>query len=166
LLNGKINLRKLLAMVDSGHSQTEIARAFGVSRQAVSKELKRLRGKNTRVTVCKKLERVVDERIDALAQLQRINSKANEILNQAMERFDEGETWGKEREIALKAMSEIRSQLALQIELFKTLFSLQAAGEFMNEVLEVLEQTSPELRARVIAGLQKKRGIASVATFT
>jgi hypothetical protein len=78
----------------------------------------------------------------------------------------EGESWGKQRQIALQAMSEVRAQLGVQIEIFKTLYSLQAAGEFMSEVLEVLREVSPELRARVLAGLRKRQAISSAVTFT
>ncbi|MBN1841498.1 MAG: AsnC family protein, partial [Deltaproteobacteria bacterium] len=75
-----INDRRLLRLIDGGKSQAEAARIIGVSRQAVSKRLQELRGKTTKVIVAKKVEQITDCKIDAMAQLTKINSDANEIL--------------------------------------------------------------------------------------
>ena len=44
-----------------------------VSRQAVSKRLKELRGHTTKVVVSKKIKQVVDNKLDAIKQLKKIN---------------------------------------------------------------------------------------------
>ena len=161
-----INDRKLLELIDKkSMSQARAAKELGVSRQAVSKRLKEMRGQTTKVVVSKKVEQVVDRKIDAIQQLQKINEYANEILDllmawnrgdetalQVLEsqvttkkvRVGDQEEFVREfkfkdpRELALKAMGEIRNQLKLQLEIFQALFSLQAAEEFQTSVLEVI----------------------------
>ena len=56
-------------MVDQGKRQVEIAEFFRVSKQAVNKRLKELRGRQTRVIVSKKIEKAVDSSFDAMKQL-------------------------------------------------------------------------------------------------
>lgn len=71
-----INDRKLLRLIDKEKmSQSEAARKLQVSRQAISKRLQELRGRQTRVVVSKKLEQAVDRKFDAMCQLAEINKK-------------------------------------------------------------------------------------------
>ena len=190
----KINDRKLIRLIDNEKkSQTETAKALGVTRQAVSKRLQELRGKTTKVVVSKKIEQVVDRKIDAMEQLQKVNDYANEILDllmawnrgdetalQVLEsqvttkkvRVGDEEEFVREfkfkdpRELALKAMGEIRNQLKLQLEIFQTLFSLQAAKEFEDTVLEVIGEVNPDVRSEIIRRINKKRAIRSAVKFT
>lgn len=188
----KINDEKLLRLIDRiGLSQSDAAREFGVSRQAVSQRLQELRGKTTRVVVAKKLEQVVDRKIDAMEQLTQINEHANEILDLLMRwnRGDEGalqilenqvkrvrigegeELEVKEvkfkdpRELALKAMAEIRGQLKLQLEIFQTLYDIKAVQEFQDEVLSAIGEASRDVRDKIIYKLNKKRAIRSAIKF-
>ena len=189
--NPKINDRKMLRLIDSGMSQSEVAKKIGVSRQAVSKRLQELRGKTTKVVVSKKIEQVVDQKIDAIGQLQKINDYANELLDllmrwnrgehealQALEsqvkriRIGDKEIDIKEvkfkdpRQLALQAMAEIRNQLKLQLEIFQALFSLQAAEEFQNVVLETIAEVDPKVRNEIIRRLNNKRTIRSAVRLT
>lgn len=185
----KINDRKLLRMVDQGETQVAAAEFFGVSKQAVNKRLKELRGKTTKVIVAKKIERAIDRKIDAMDQLIRINEYANEILELVMKwgRGDDEALQvlesqiktkkvrvGKEeinvqefklkdpKELALKACAEIRNQLKLQLEIFQTLYSLQAAEEFQNIILETIAEVDPNVRNEIIRRINSKRAIRSV----
>lgn len=188
-----INDRKLLRLIDSQKkSQAQAAKSLGVSRQAVSKRLQELRGKTTKVVVAKKIEQVVDRKIDAMDQLQKINDDANEILDllmawnrgdetalQVLEsqvttkkvRVGDQEEFVKEfkfkdpRALALQAMAEIRNQLKLQLEIFQTLFDLRAAEEFQQEVLATIGQASPELRRKIIDGLRKRKTLRNVVSL-
>jgi predicted transcriptional regulator len=64
-----INDRRLLQLIDGqGMNQSDAAKELGVSRQAVSKRLQELRGRQTRVIVAKKIEAAVDLNLDAMAQ--------------------------------------------------------------------------------------------------
>ena len=190
----KINDRKLLQLLDKdGKSQSEAARELGVSRQAVNKRIQEIRGKTTKVVVAKKIEQIVDHKIDAIEQLTRINEYANEILDLLM-RWNRGDDEalqvlesqvatkkvriGNEelevqkvkfkdpRELALKAMAEIRGQLKLQLEIFEALFSLQAAEEFQNVVLETIAEVDPKVRNEILRRLNDKRAIRSAVRLS
>ncbi len=190
----KINDRNLLRLIDKQKiSQSEAAKELGVSRQAVSKRLQELRGKTTKVVVAKKIEQLVDHKIDAMDQLIRINEYANEILDLVM-RWGRGDDEalqvlesqmktkkirvGKEeidvqefklkdpRELALKACAEIRNQLKLQLEIFQALFSLQAAEEFQQIVLETIGEVDPNVRKKIISKLNAKRTVRKAVRFS
>lgn len=188
----RINDRRLLRLIDAGQSQAEAARALGVSRQAVSKRLQELRGKTTKVVVSRKVERVVDRKIEAMEQLQKVNDYANELLDLLMawnrgdetalqvlesqvttkkvcvgdeEKFVEEIKMKDPRELALKAMSEIRGQLKLQLEIFQALFSLQAAEEFEATVLEVIGEVAPDVRSEIIRRINKQRSVRQAVHF-
>ena len=189
-----INDRKLVELIDSQKkNQAQAAKALGVSRQAVSKRLQELRGKTTKVVVSKKIEQVVDRKIDAMDQLQKINDDANEILDllmawnrgdetalQVLEsqvttkkvRVGDQEEFVKEfkfkdpRDLALKAMGEIRNQLKLQLEIFQTLFSLQAAQEFETTILEVIGEVAPDVRSEIIHRINAKRSVRAAVRFS
>ena len=115
---GKIHDATMLRMVNKGIAQVEVARFFDVSRAAVCKRLKELTRKSTAVTVSKKIEKVTDTQIDAIQQLTLINKRTHDLLDEA-----EGDTG-----TALKVIAEIRQQLRLQVDIFETLFNLQAAN--------------------------------------
>jgi len=182
----------MLRMVDQDYNQAEIAKFFGVSRQAVNKRLKELRGRTTKCVVVKKVEEVVDRKIDAMEQLSQINLHANEILDLVMRwiRGDEGAIqvleskvrtvnvgtkkepeWVKEfkfkdpHEIALKAMNEIRGQLKLQLEIFQALYDLKAVQEFQEEVLSAIGKAAPDVRTKILNNLNKRRALRSAVKF-
>lgn len=186
----KLNDTKLIRLVDEGVTQAEIARTLGVTRQAVNKRLFELRGKTTRVVAAKKIEQVVDRKLDAMEQLWKINEDANEILDLLM-RWQRGDEEALQilesqkkvkvgqdeeevveyklkdpRELALKAMSEIRGQLKLQLEIFQTLYDMKAVEEFQREVLSAIGEASPEVRNAIVDKLNQKRAIRSAIRFS
>lgn len=63
------------------------------------------------------------------------------------------------RELALKAMAEIRNQLRLQLEIYQTLYDVQAAEEFQKEVLHAIGEVSPDVRDAIIRRLKENRAI-------
>jgi predicted transcriptional regulator len=188
----KINDRKMIRLLDEGMSQAEVARKFGVSRQAVSLRVRELRGKTTRAVVAKKVDQCVDQKLDAVAQLQKINDSANELLDLCM-------SWGRgdevalqilesqrttrmvkigdeevpvdefkfkdPRDLALKAMGEIRQQLKLQLEIFATLYDMKAAAEFQDEVLTAIGEVAPDVRTKIIHQLNQRRAVRSAIRF-
>jgi hypothetical protein len=70
------------------------------------------------------------------------------------------------RELALKAMAEIRGQLKLQLEIFQALFSLQAAEEFQNVVLETIAEVDPKVRNEIIRRINDKRTVRSAVRLS
>jgi predicted transcriptional regulator len=189
----KINDRKMLKLLDSGMSQAAVARELGVTRQAISLRVKELRGKTTRAVVVKRVDQCVEHKLDAVAQLQKINDSANELLDLCM-------AWGRgdevalqvlesqrttrtvkvgdeevpvdefkfkdPRDLALKAMAEIRGQLKLQLEIFATLYDMKAAAEFQEEVLTAIGEAAPDVRKQIIHQLNQRRAIRSAVRYS
>ena len=81
----KINDNKLMQMFDKGCSQPEMAKVFGVTRQAISKRLLELRGPITKIAIVKEPQKMVNNSFNALQQLTEINRKSLEMLQQAEE---------------------------------------------------------------------------------
>ncbi len=188
----KINDRKLLKLVDQGETQVEAAKYFGVSKQAVNKRLREIRGNTTKVVVAKKLGQMVDRKIDAMEQLKNINDHANWLLNHVMEwikgdntaiqvleksvrkvnvgtreepRYVDEYKFKDPHEIALRAMGEIRGQLKIQLDIFQALYSLQAAEEFQNIVLETIGEVDSNVRKEIIRKLNAKRTVRKAVRF-
>ena len=151
----KINDTKLIRLVDEGFNQAETARKLGVSRQAVSKRLIELRGRTTKVMVSKKIEQVVDQRLDAVEQLQKINTEANRLLDELEQT----------PELKLKVMAEIRGQLRLQLDIFQTLYDMKAVQEFQQEVLLAIGEANKETRNAIINKLNESRALRSAVKF-
>jgi hypothetical protein len=80
-------------------------------------------------------------------------------------RFVEEFKFKDPHEIALKAMAEIRGQLSLQLDLFKTLYDLKAMEEFQQEVLAAIAEVSPEVRSAIIGNLNKRRALRAAVRF-
>jgi len=126
---GKINDRVLLKLVDQGKSQVEAAEHFGVSKQAVNKRLRELRGRQTKVIVSKKIEQAVDANFDAMQQLYDINRRTLELLDEAE----------KNPELSLKCIAETRNQIRLASDLYQQMYSVQVVNEFMQTVVGILK---------------------------
>jgi predicted transcriptional regulator len=156
MAESKIRDISLLRLVDRGASQAEIARKMGVSRQAVCKRLRQLRGRTTKAVITKKIESIVDKKINALEQLIGINERANQML-------DEAEL---NPELRLKVMAEIRGQLRLQLEIYQAMFDLRAAEEFMEETLAVIGHVAPEVRSEIISRLNERKSVRSAMRWT
>ncbi len=186
----KISNLELERLIREGNGVSEIARKLKVSKGAVSKRLKALNVAITRDVTLHHAGEIVEKKLDAIDQLQKINEYANELLDLLMRwnRGDEGalqilegqvrkvKVWGEEqeineykfkdpRELALKAMAEIRGQLTLQLEIFKALYDMAAVAEFQKEVLTAIGEISPDVRSRIIHNLQKARAIRSTLDF-
>lgn len=153
---GKIDKTKLFQMLRAGKPQSEIAQVFGVSEGAISKMKKVLKVNITKNVVLESAGEVVAEHLDTIAQLRRINEDVNVILDGLMKEIKKGraarESKKDLREVALKASQEIRGQLSLQLEIFKTLYDVSQIQEFQREVLGVIGQAniSPCCQAEVV----------------
>ena len=188
----KIDVVKLNQMLRDGKPQKEIAQFFGVSPGAISKRKKEFNITVVKNLALENAGRVVDKNLNAIEQLQKINDYANELLDLLMRwnRGDKGalqvlesqvstkkvkvgdkEEFVKEfrfkdpRELALKAMGEIRGQLKLQLEIFQALYDIKAVEEFQQEVLTAIGEASKDARDRIISGLNKRRALRSVIKF-
>jgi len=181
----KIDRVKLNQMLKAGKSQREIAQVFGVTEGAISKAKKELNVAVVKNVALENAGRVVDKNLNAIEQLQKINDYANEILDLLM-RWNRGDDEalqilesqvkkvrrrdGSEeevteyrmkdpRELALKAMAEIRGQLNLQLDIFKTLYDMKAVEAFQKEVLQAIGDVAPDVRNRIINSLKERRAV-------
>ena len=182
---------KLDHMLRKGKSQKEIAQFFGVTEGAISRAKRELNINVVKAVGLERAHEVIDKNLDAISQLQKINSYANELLDLLM-RWNRGEdealqilesqvkkvkVRGSEeevteyrfkdpRELALKAMAEIRGQLNLQLDIFKTLYDLQAVAEFQKEVLTAIGEVSADVRNRIIQRLKEGRTLRQSVSIT
>ncbi len=179
----KIDRVKLDQMIREGKlEQKEMAKFFGVSEGAISKAKSELNIAVVKNVTMESAHKVIGKHLDTLSQLQKINSHANELLDLLM-RWNRGDkealqilegqvrkvkVRGSEeevteyrfkdpRELALKAMQEIRGQLSLQLDIFKTLYDVQAVAEFQREVLSAIGEVEPGVRDRIIKRLKESR---------
>ncbi|MFZ0927279.1 MAG: hypothetical protein WAN11_01685 [Syntrophobacteraceae bacterium] len=170
----RIDDEQLAQLIRDGDTVTGIARKMGMSKATVSRRLKQLNIAINRNVSIRAAHKIVDREINTLDQLQKINRNANEILDLLM-RWNRGDkeaiqvlesqvrkikVRGKEeeisgykfrdpRELALRAMHEIREQLKLQVEIFQSLFDMKATQQFQTEVMEVIGSVSTEARDEI-----------------
>jgi len=182
---------KVAELLRSGKFQTqaEMAAYLKVSTGAICKIMKKIRGGVVKDVALHSAPQVVQAHLDAVGQLAKINENANELLDAVM-KWQRGDPEalqvlesqistrrvkvgnrtetvkefkiGDPRRLALKAMAEIRSQLALQLQLFTTLFDLQGIRAFQEEVLSEIGACAPEVRARIIERLVKRQALRGV----
>ena len=183
----KIDKIKLNQYLRAGKSQKETARIFGVTEAAISKSKRELKIDVVRTVGLEAAHKVVEKNLDAVSQLFRINQKANAILDEVsaesrlidrlVEAVEgaltfEGEPQkqaayvrrivkqvAEDRFLALKAMQEIRGQLALQLDILKTMYDLAAVKEFQTEVLTAIGEVSPQVREKIIYRLKQARAL-------
>lgn len=188
----KVDISKLEELLSQGRTPAEAARILGVNRSSVHKKVKRLKLNTVKVVTLEKAAEVVEKKLDTIGQLQKINDYANELLDLLM-RWNRGDEVALQilesqvakkkvkvgdeemevqefkftdpRQLALRAMGEIREQLRLQVEIFKTLYDVEAVREFQQVVLQAIGEVDPNVREKIIANLNKRRAIRSSVQF-
>lgn len=189
----KIDKVKLNKLLRSGKSQKEIAQIFGVTDGAITKAKQALSVQVVKSVVLENAHRVVDQNLNAVEQLHKVNHVANRLLDELtgedktinrMVKAVEGSLnyegdlskqkehirriileVNQDRLIALKACAEIRNQLKLQLEIFQALYDMKAVEEFQKEVLTAIGEVSPDVRNAIVNRLSKKRAIRSAIDF-
>ena len=151
MANGKIDKVKLSQMLRSGKSGKDCAKFFGVTEGAVSQARKELNISVVKTVVLESAHQVVEKNLNAVDQLLNINRKANTLLEVAIR--------AKDHDTTLKAMREIRGQLELQLEIFKTLYDVQAVADFQREVLTAIGEVDPDVRNLIINRLKEGRAL-------
>lgn len=166
-----------------GKGVTEIAREFGVNKGSVSRRINQLKlGFSKNVTLHHAGE-IVKKEINAAEQLLKINATANQLLDMLMKivegvsskdekdracAFDELEhvselLGGKSGvlDAAIKIKAEIRQQLNLQLNIFQSLYDMEAVAAFQREVLEIIGNVSPAVRDNIVEALSARGSIRS-----
>ena len=187
----KIDRVKLNQLLKAGKSQREVAQVFGVTEGAISKAKRELNIAVVKNVTLESAHKVVDKNLDAVAQLQKINKAANQLLDELMgkekvvqelatviNKINEGNPADVkgitklvkqiilDKNTALKACQEIRGQLSLQLDIFKTLYDMEAVAEFQREVLETINEVDQDVKRRIIERLKEARALRSVTRFT
>jgi predicted transcriptional regulator len=159
----KVDRYEVSQLRRKGMSYGRIAKQLGVSKSSVWAAAREV---NVAVVRCASLEvghRVAQEHLDTLAQLRKINENTNQILDGLMEEIAKGgatrERQKDLREIALKASQEIRGQLSLQLETFRTLYDVSSIAEFQTAVLEEVGACEPAVRSRIVERLKRARAL-------
>lgn len=190
MANKKIDPVKLSQMLRAGKSGDECADFFDVGKSAISMAKKTLNISVVKNIALENAHKIVGQNINAVAQLQKINNYANELLDLLM-RWGRGDgealqilesqvkkvrirgteeevteyRFKDPRELAIKAMAEIRGQLNLQLDVFKTLYDVEAIAEFQREVLNAIGEVSHETRDRIVQNLKKRRTLRTSITI-
>ena len=151
MANGKIDKLKLSQLLRSGKSGKDCAKVFGVTEGAISQARKELNIAVVKSVALETAHQVVEKNLNAVDQLLNINRKANTLLELAIQAEDHDTT--------LKAMREIRGQLELQLEIFKTLYDIQAVADFQREVLTAIGEVDSGVRNLIINRLKEGRAL-------
>jgi hypothetical protein len=154
----KIDRVKLNQMLNAGKSQHEVAQVFGVTEGAISKAKKELNLSVMKNVSLERAHQVVDRNLNAVDQLRNINRKANTLLELAIK--------AKDHDTTLRAMREIRGQLELQLEIFKTLYDLEAVADFQREVLTAIEEVDKDVRDHIVQRLKEGKAIRGSVSIT
>lgn len=187
----KIDFNSLNRLVTEGKSTSEIAKFFSCTPGAVSQAKKKLKISVVKNVALENAHKVVDKNLDAIEQLQRINKAANQLLNELMgkekvvqelatviNKLNEGNPANikeitkrvkqiiSDKNTALKACQEIRGQLSLQLEIFKTLYDMEAVAEFQKEVLEIIAEVEPDAKRKIIQRLKERSALRSAVQIS
>jgi predicted transcriptional regulator len=128
---------------------------------------------------------IVGKEINGIEQLAKINNYANSLLDslmgliggdgEAAERLQAQieqkpskldfpkDMKGKDpRELALKAMAEIRQQISAQFEMLRDLYDMNRVAQFQEEVLTAIGEVEESVREKIIDNLRRKRIIRAI----
>jgi len=167
-LNGrKIDLNKLNRMLRDGKSQKEISQVFGVTEGAISKARKQLKHVVVRVAAMERAGEIVEENLDLMSQLRKVNRVINEELDRAREGISEASPQDKRsaQEILIKLSAEIRRQMETYLSIVEVWNDTKMMKEFQEEVLNVLDETEPGARTRIIERLRERRVVRGLVEF-
>jgi len=157
LYKPKINDHKLLRMIDREKmSQSDIAKAIGVSRQAVNQRLQELRGQQTRAVATARIKESVDAGFDAMRQLTDINARALELLDQAE----------NDPDLSLKCIAEVRQQIKLASDIYEKMFNISVVHEFMQIVSDTLKEVDASVYRDFKKRINANRVVRSAVRFT
>ena len=156
----KIDPTELRRLVESGMTQADAARRFGVSEPAICQRLKKVRALGTRVVALEHAGQVVDEKLNASARLERIQQVIDGELAWAVEHARrEGADRVVLQDVILKLAGEVRQQLALQLSISRALVDLRVLKEFQETVIGVIRDEDPATARRIVERLKERRAL-------
>lgn len=144
---------------------SKIAELFGVSIPAVSKRIKRLERQaapQSKKIAAKVEANVFDIRLGLQRNYQRVEDLIASIESNGVAKRDEetGDVYFVDGvEQLLKALKESRSYTETALKVADTLYRVEAVQGFQDDVMGVLAEVDPALRARVLDKIRARRGI-------
>jgi hypothetical protein len=189
----KIDKDELSRLLAEGKNLTTCARHFGVSVAAISKAKKRVGVVIAKDVQLESVHRFVGEYLDTIGQLRKINNDAHELLDLCMawvkgdgkaiqilesqlitkkvrigdeERSVEEIKMQDPKLVALRAMSEIRSQLALQNQTLAMLTEMTAIHEFQQELIQLLKEIDPEVCDEFCRRIDQRQALRRAVRLT
>ena len=167
----KIDIIKLEKLIRDGNSQGQAARLIGVSKQAVSATLKRLKAQNERAALSVSepvVKALVGSKIDGMKQLKKINDTVIHEINFLNQKIKDlrGDDKGEERDNLvfqrLKHIAEIRKQLGLLLDISKELYNVEEVQRFQQTVLDTIGEVHENVRNKIVERFGKLRAPQSV----
>jgi DNA-binding transcriptional regulator YiaG len=141
----KFDREQMFKLIKEKKNDHEIAKILGVSAQAIGVERRKLNLSIVKVSSLETAHRIVEKQLDVVDQLKNINKHTNEMLTDLRAKINNKPSKTTDidgqkdaRTLALDAIKEIRQQLALQMEVFKTLADYKVMQEFQKEVLDTI----------------------------
>jgi len=181
----KINVKKLHAMLRAGKSKTECSKVFGVTPSAITQAAQNLNVGIAQTLAMQRGSQIVDESIDSLGQLRKVNESMNYLLDllidwskgdfqaqKTIERqFRLGRVGSKKgvnsvsfddpKKLIVSISKEIRSQVKLSLDIYNSLYDHRAVEAFQAEVLLAISEEAPEVRDKIIRRLKEKHALRS-----
>jgi hypothetical protein len=167
----KIFDHDLKRLASEGKGVTAIARELNVTKGCISK---RLKGLNCvvarRITLYKPPEDEKTGSLNMIDQFILINKQANTLLNKLVDACEKVESLPGDkiklkdpRELLIKLIGEIKSQVSLWHELEKTRFNVVVVREFINELIRFLEEeVGEDARKRFTDRVNQNRTLRGV----
>jgi DNA-binding transcriptional LysR family regulator len=87
---GKLTDDQLRTFLESGRSQAEASRYFGISESAVSQRLRRLNGRTARILALEHAGTVVEQKLDGAQRLERVQQVIDQELSWAVAHVSAG----------------------------------------------------------------------------
>lgn len=164
----KIDLQKLQQFSEKGMTGVDMARELGVQPPAVSKALKKLGLARVQDVVLKKAEKINSRKLNAMGQLERINSAIQKQLDEIQKELQTatGPDKADLRDTQIKHTAEIRKQLDLLLQIGKALYNVEEVAAFQKLVLEEIGNESAECRSRILKRLQQRRTTSGLPGFS
>ena len=134
-----------------GDSFSAIARNYNVSRDPVRRHKEN--GHVGRKIAITEYETKIEYGSSIFEQLEKINKNANTLLDKAMSEASDNPN------MAIQSMKEIRSQLALLVDIRTSMYDMKNIKEFQEEIISLLGEISPKSKDIFIDRLKARKGI-------
>jgi DNA-binding Lrp family transcriptional regulator len=156
-----------------GLGVSQIARALGVGKSAVSRRLKRLKARSIPPGEVIDIERQekpkpIERKLDAFGQLEHINQLCNMELDFLQESLANCKPLQRPiiQKQQLAHVQEIRAQIKLLAEIAQAVTHYEEVKKFQEIVLQEIGNVSPEARDKILSRLEKRSSIGSLLSIS